>query len=167
MLAIYYLLFHICFVWVVLRLVIPHLGFTKVPVPETVPTDIQNVIDELSRSAKNNGHFLEPAYTYVTKKHSGSRSKTVTMFWRAFQNPLYAKRGGFMPCTTQNYLLRTLLIKSGRFNESDIKLKVAPLNLFIHQYLKVNLGDHGGIIDVDPWSHFLGLKLGEKAIGFR
>jgi len=93
MFVLYYIIFHIIFVWVVLRLVIPHLGFKRVPIPETIPPHIQKEIEELNSIAENNRHFLELAYVYVTEKHSGSRSKTVLMFWRAFQNPFLARGG--------------------------------------------------------------------------
>ena len=74
---------------------------------------------------------------------------------------MFDKTPGFLPCTGQNYLLRTMLVKSGRFQESDIQIKVVPLNLSVHQYLKVKVGD--SFVDADPWSCFLGVPLGKKS----
>lgn len=160
MLLLYILLIYILLIWVVARLVIPNLGFSKEPIPESLPLDLQQKISEFNQTANDNGGFLQLAYTYVTSKYSGSRLKTITQFYRAFGNT-FEKSSGFLPCTGQNYILRTMLIKSGRFKDEDIQVKTVPLNFFIHQYLKVKVGDV--YLDVDPWSNFLGVPIGRKS----
>jgi hypothetical protein len=163
MFLLYILLIYILLVWIVARLVVPHLGFSKESIPEIIPVDLEQKITELHQTAKNNTEFIELAYSYVTNKYTGSRLKTITQFWKAFGN-VFDKPAGFLPCTGQNYILRTILIKSGRFNETDIQVKTVPLNLFIHQYLQVKVGDSSIILD--PWSHFLGIPLGKKSLIF-
>jgi hypothetical protein len=160
MIFVYLLGIYLIFVWVILRLAVPYLGFFKTPVPEDIPLVLQKRINDWNRDAIDDRQFLTFVYEYITQTYTGSRIKTITHFWTAFQDPLQA-RTGFLPCTAQNFLLRTILIKSNRFTESDIQVKVIPLNFFIHQYLRVRIGSE--VIDVDPWSHFLGVKLGEKS----
>ena len=157
------ILIYIFIVWIVTRMVVPHLGFFKESVPENIPEEFAKVIQDLHTQATDNYDFLKKSYEYVTGLYSGSRMRTITNFWVAFENPILHK-AGFMPCTGQNFLLRVMLIKSGRFQNEDIKVKNVPLNLFIHQYLKVKVGNDW--IDVDPWSDFLGMKLGQKSAIF-
>lgn len=161
MIYLYIVLLYLFFVWVLLRLFVPHLGFVKKTIPEQIPRSLEVVINTYTTTAKTNLEFLELAYQYVTQRHTGSRVKTVTQWYKAFVD-IYTQNPGFLPCTGQNYLLRTMLIKSGRFTEDDIKVKVVPLNFFIHQYLLVSVD--GTNIVVDPWSHFLGKKLGEASV---
>lgn len=152
---------YLVFVWVVARLTVPHLGFGEDRVPDTLPEDWNARVVELSEAAADDADFLKRAYEFVVRKYSGSRLQTITRFWRAFEDP-FQQPPGFMHCTGQNFILRTLLIKSGRFAETDVQVKVVPLNFFIHQYLLVRVD--GKWIDVDPWSSFLGVPLGEKSV---
>ena len=154
------LIAYIVFVFVFTRVFVPHLGFTKDSIPSELPLDVLQTLSEYNRLARDNSEFLKLSYEFVTNKYQGSRLKTLTQFHRAFGNA-FQKIPGFLPCTGQNYILRTFLVRSGRFQESDIEVKTVPLNLFIHQYLRVKIGDT--FIDVDPWSHFLGVPLGKKS----
>ena len=67
-------------------------------------------------------------------------------------------------CTNLNYVLRVLLLKSGKFSEEDIKLKYTWINLSPHQYLKVNVG--GRWVNADPWAGTKGMELDKYARGF-
>ncbi len=73
---------------------------------------------------------------------------------------------GFMHCTNINYVLRTLLIKSGHFADDDIQIKwtivwyISP-----HQYLRIKTGDK--YVNVDVWGYVYGIKYGEYAYGFK
>jgi hypothetical protein len=151
------------FVYVVLRLFVPNLGFRKKPLPDKIPDDLLAVIHQIESESKSNLDFLQKAFEFITKTYTGARMKSVTNFWIAFEEPINHK-SGFMPCTSQNYLLRLILIKSGRFTEADTKIKVVPFNFFIHQYLKVRIDNKW--IDVDPWSAFLGLPFGKRSFLF-
>lgn len=151
---------YIVFVFVVLRFITPHLGFAREPLPPTLPQEMTDVVARLNHEAENDEDYLHRAFDYVTDKYHGSRYKTITLFWYAWRDPLTAPQG-FMHCTGVNYILRTLLVKSGRFTEHDIQIKTITTNLFIHQYLKVRLGDEW--IDLDPWAHFTGVPFGKKS----
>ena len=158
---IFYVIFiYILLVWIITRIIVPHLGFMKSAIPEKVPTEFEIIIQDINTQAKDNLDFLKKSYEYVTNQYHGSRTLTVLHFWYAFQNPILHKPG-FLPCTGQNFLLRVMLVKSGRFNYKEIEVKTIPLNLFIHQYLKVKVGNDW--IDVDPWSYFLRKNLGQKS----
>ncbi|MDO8623838.1 MAG: hypothetical protein Q7R54_00570 [bacterium] len=159
MILLYALLLYVVLVWIIGRAVIPHLGFIPEKIPAVIPSELQSKIEELDFSSKDNNDFLQKSYAYITQKYTGSRLKTITRFWRAFGD-VYKKDPGFLPCTGQNFLLRTLLVKSGRFQEDDIKVKTVPLNFFIHQYLAVRVD--GVWVDVDPWSSFLKVPFGQK-----
>lgn len=147
------------FVWVILRLTVPYLGFSRAPIPETLPRELTETIADINRNSKTDLEFLQKAYGYVTRTYTGGRLETIYIFWRAFGD-IYTKSPGFLPCTGQTHLVRTFLIKSGRFSENDIEIKTVPLNLFIHQYLRVRVGNEW--IYVDPWANFLGVPFGKK-----
>ena len=164
MVIVYILLAYVLIVWIGTRLVVPHLGFTKDSLPQNIPSELEQYIQQLSSESVTNLDLLKKSYDYVTGRYHGSRVKTIMNFWKAFQDPITA-RSGFMPCNGQNYLLRLMLIKSGRFTEGDVQVKVVPLNLFIHQYLQVNVD--GCWIDVDPWSNFLAVPLGKRSAFIR
>jgi hypothetical protein len=159
MMFLYLVLTYVFAVWIGIRLVVPHLGFKRERLPSIISNELEQRIRQLNQESSNNLEFLKKSYGFITHTYRGSRVRTVTNFWKAFQDPLNMKPG-FMPCTGQNYFLRLMLIKSGRFTEQDIQIRIAPLNFFIHQYLRIKVD--GNWIDVDPWSVFLGVPLGGK-----
>src|SRR4051812_9271768 len=110
MIFIWIVIIYLILVWVVARLVVPHLGFSKEKIPESLPTELEKKISEYNKDAENNYEFLELAYGYITDRYSGSRLKTITEAGRAFGD-IFNKSSGFLPCTGQNYLLRAMLVK--------------------------------------------------------
>lgn len=163
MIIFYIVVLHLFFVWVLLRLVVPYMGFRKTPIAESLPAHLQSVIDDIKASSSNQTEALRLSYNYVVQQYYGGRIKTVLNFWRAFGS-YENKSPGFLPCNMQNQLLRTILVKTDYFKDADIEVRVTPFNFFIHQYLVVNI--NGQSIAVDPWSHFLGLELGKKSSWF-
>ncbi len=159
MIVIYAILGYMAIAWTVPRLVVPHFGFKKKPLPDIIPVDFSALIQRLNVESKDNSDFLKKCYEFVTSRYIGSRTKTVTRFWIAFEEPIN-HRPGFMPCTGQNYLLRLVLVKSGRFSDAEVAVKVTPLNFFLHQYLKVKVVDSW--VNMNPWSSFLGVPRGMK-----
>lgn len=151
---------YLLIVWVGLRLFVPNLGFRKSPLPAELPPELAETIRALDASATDDSDFLQKSYGYVTSRYRGSRVRTLMNFWVAFEDPI-GHAPGFLPCTGQNHILRTMLVKSGRFTEEDIEVRVVPLNIFIHQYLRVRIG--GKWIILDPWSAFRGVPLGKKS----
>lgn len=151
---------YLLIVWVGLRVFVPHLGFRKSPLPAELPVEFAVTIKRMNAEAADDFDFLKRSYEFVTSRYRGSRVRTLLNFWVAFEDPIN-HAPGFLPCTGQNHILRTMLIKSGRFSEEDIQLHVVPFNIFLHQYLRVRVG--GKWVDADPWSAFRGLSLGQKS----
>ncbi len=157
------LIAYLLFVFVILRLFVPNLGFKKSPLTSSIPEDLENQIKKMNMQAKDDLDFLRQTYEYITGRYYGRRVETILMFWYAFETVLEYKPG-YLPCTSLNYLIRIFLIKSGRFTEDDIKIKTVPLNLFIHQYLEVKV--NGEWIFIDPWSAHLGIPFGKHSFLF-
>jgi len=151
------------FVWIILRMIVPYMGFRKAKIADPVPIHLQEAIQNIKSQSSNQADALRFSYEYVVRTYYGNRIKTVSNFWRAFGR-YDNKTAGFLPCNMQNHLLRNILVKSGFFSDTDINVKVTPFNFFIHQYLQVRIGKK--FTDVDPWSHFLGLNIGERSSFF-
>jgi len=153
-------------VFVLSRLLIPHLGFSLDALPNNVPVSWQKEIDSLKVKDRRANEFLSLAYDYLGQKYLYKgplffrRFKVFTNFSALFINldDLY-RRTGFMHCTQLNFVLRLFLVNSGFFKEEDIKVEHVFLNFFIHQYLQVKVNNHW--LDVDIFGYSDGLKIGQ------
>lgn len=150
-------------IYVLPRLVVPYYGFTKTKLPTKLPADWQVVVDDLKKTSKTQEAYLRNAFNYMTDHYVGGRFETFRYFFYMFENP-FVHKGGFLQCHLQNYLLRTLLVKGGMFEEKDIEVHTEFLNFFTHQYLRVKVGDKW--ITIDPHTYSLGVPFGEKAFLF-
>ena len=71
-----------------------------------------------------------------------------------------------MLCTQQNYVLRLLLVKSGKFKDSEIRIKwTLVAYISPHQYLQVKVGK-GNWVNVDMWGSSKGVPFGDYSHGF-
>jgi hypothetical protein len=141
--------------------------FRNSDIPTILPLGMEEIIDEL-KQLKNQEACLRRSYDILTNKYRGFRVKTYLNFFDIFVfdlNKIWQKNG-FLHCTTMNYLLYILLVKSGLFESKDIKKHwtfvwyISP-----HQYLTVNLkGDRS--INIDLWSKAYGVPFGSYAHGF-
>lgn len=140
---------------------------TKEPLPEITNTNLIAAIDTVRKSSSKK-EALEKAYQQITNRYRGYRFLTYTLFWRIFEadpNKLW-NRKKFLHCTQQNFLLRTLLIKSGWFTEDDLNLGYSLVCYFSpHQFLKVKINDIT-YIAVDTWAYHFGAPMGYYAGGF-
>lgn len=140
--------------------------FSKTPVPETLPEEMQRVIDGLKKS-ENKKECLKKVYAILNEKYHGDRLKTYPKIFSIFTrdpNKLW-KRNGFLHCTNFDYLARIFLIKSGFFQEEALKLRWTLIwYLSPHQYLQVRID--GEWIDIDIWARVYGIPLGDHAHGF-
>lgn len=137
--------------------------FSKTPLFDNLPLAIREPIDTLKHCADKQ-QCLERAYQILAGKYHGDLLKTYTRFWLIFERDLDKlwNRSGFMHCANVNYLLRTLLVKSGFFVEADIRLRWTLVWYFSpHQYLQAKIGDKW--INVDIWGGHYGIKLGDYA----
>ncbi len=133
---------------------------------ENLNKDINAVIEEL-RKINDKELCLKKAYNIMIKKYHGERIRTYTRIFDIFSlniNSLWAKNG-FLHCTSINYLLKTILIRTALFTEKDIKMKwtlvwyISP-----HQYLQVKINNK--FINIDVWGRAYGIEYGDYAHGF-
>lgn len=145
---------------------IPNL-FSKAGIPDEIPAGMQTAIKKFRR-LKNKEECLRCAYDILAKKYRGKRWNTYTRFFKLFDTNLERiwNRGGFLHCTTLNYLLRILLVKSGFFKDEDLKLRWSMVwYISLHQYLKVRINPKR-VINVDLWGKSYGIKFGDYSHGF-
>lgn len=162
-LVFWFVIFYIFFVFVFSRFVIPYYGWQKSPLPRKLPAAWEKILEELQRKSHTPDEFLKNAYLYITTRYRGGRFKTLLHLSLVFQDPFSHKRG-YLQCNIQNYLLRTLLVKSGRFDDRDILVKTTLLNFFTHQYLRVKVGQKW--VDVDTHESYKGVPLGKHSFLF-
>ena len=143
---------------------IPHL-FSKKSIPRRIPSMKKEIL--LLKKTKTKRECLKKAYDIITSKYRGGRVETYLRFHQLFMHDPQKlwKRKGFLHCTQQNYLLRVLLIKSGKFHDDDIQLKLTSIWGSPHQYLRVSLSERKSL-DVDCWSKSFGTPLGKYMHGF-
>jgi len=126
-------------------------GFT--PARE-VPEEIKAAIIELEERATGQYSYLEAVYELVMAKNDSQwnhgRFKAATHLPRAFVKDLSEiwQTKEFIYCTAINYLVAAFLVNSKYFKPEDIRVRHVFVNMFIHQYLQVRVGENW--IDVDP-----------------
>lgn len=149
---------HFCF--------IPQL-FHKDRIPAQLPQEMENVVARL-RKTRSKDDCLREAYDILTTKYRGYRVTTYIDAYDAFDSNVEHlwKRNGFLHCHHFNYLLRILLLQSGKFHESDIRLKRSWVWFFsVHQYVRVKVQEKKWI-SVDMWGKSYGIPFGDYAHGF-
>ena len=140
--------------------------FSKTPLPESLPEKMQITVDELKKSSGKED-CLKKVYGIMTRKYRGYRVKTYTRFFEVFKKDIgcFWGREGFLHCTNMNFVMRTLLVKSGFFSEEDLNLKWTQIwYVSPHQFLQVNVD--GKWIDIDIWANTYGVGFGDHASGF-
>ena len=140
---------------------IPNL-FWKAKIPDDIPKSMQKIVDDLKKS-KNREECVKKAYDIMSKRYTGSRiyEKFFDLFITDISK-IWNNKGG-SHCTNLNFLLRTLLVKSGFFKDDGIKLRLTFVYIIsIHQYLKIKLSDNESI-DIDPWGTSHGIRFGQYA----
>jgi hypothetical protein len=103
----------------------------------------------------------------LISKYRGYRGKTWIKIFDIFENDINVlwSKNGFLHCTSINYVMRILLVKSGFFTEDDLRLKWTHVGYISpHQYLQVKVDEK--LINVDIWAYAYGIKFGDYAHGF-
>ena len=140
--------------------------FKKTLIPNQLPDEMRDVIAELKKSSDKED-CLKRTYEILNKKYRGYHLKTYTRIFNIFSKDLSKlwQKNGLLHCTNMNYIMRALLIKSGYFNEDEIKIKWAFVwCISPHQYLQVKINNHW--INIDIWGNAFGIKFGDYAHGF-
>lgn len=146
---------------------IPNIVY-RVPIPKELPKDMQKVVNELKRT-KSKQACLKKAYDVLTKKFVGYHLRTLLRLnelWWTDINRIW-NRNGFQLCNNMNFALRVVLIKSGKFTESDIKFRGSMI-WFIspHQYVQVRVSKSKWV-NIDIWGATNNVPFGKYAHGFR
>jgi len=94
----------------------------------------------------------------------GIRLVVPRMGWFDTDLKILWNRKGFAHCMVFNYALFVLLAGSKYFKAEDIKPVVIFYNFFIHQYLKVRVGDKW--IYADPAITYKPFKVGDRSKAF-
>lgn len=140
--------------------------FKKFPIPDKVPTEMQKKINEIKNSPSKED-CLRFVYDILVAKYHGSRVDTYTKLLNIFTHDIETlwNNSGFLHCSNINYIMRILLLKSGLFEENDIRFKwtlvwyISP-----HQYVQVRVNNSW--INIDVWANFYGIKFGDYAHGW-
>jgi len=98
--------------------------FSKTPIPDVLPNEMQKIINEIKKSL-NNKECLKSVYDILVAKYRCNRIKTYTKLFDVFKHDIGTlwSVNGFLHCTNINYVMRTLLIKSDFFSEDNIRLR--------------------------------------------
>jgi len=140
--------------------------FSKSPIISETPASMQEVVADLRRS-QSQEECLRKAYAVMIDKYHGNRIQTGLKLYEVLIRDVEKlwDKNGFLHCTNINYVLRTLLIKSGHFTEDELMLRWAFIwYVSPHQYLQVRV-DHVWI-SIDVWGYEYGVPYGEYSHGF-
>lgn len=133
---------------------------------EALPVEMQQLVAEVAHCEEQD-KALHMAYEALSKRYEGYRILTALRLDRFFIRSLEKlwQLQGFLHCHHMNYLLRTVLVASGKFTPSDIEACWTQIWFFSpHQYLKAHMHD-GKVCEVDLWGKAYGIHLGEHAHG--
>ncbi|MCK5449361.1 hypothetical protein KAI32_00690 [Candidatus Pacearchaeota archaeon] len=117
--------------------------FRRIEIPDVIPKQLDIKIKEFSKS-RDKEEFLHKSFLYIVSNWGGSRINTILKFFRGYQTNLnkIIKMKGYMPCVTMNYLLRVMVVKSGFFEDKDIKIKLTNSWFIVpHQYLEIKISN--------------------------
>lgn len=145
---------------------IPHI-FSKYPIPENIPEELKKVIRDFSEQSSSE-EFLKKSFEYITQNWWWDRYGIFLYMLRLSETRIWdiLKTKWYLHCTTMNYLLRVMLVKSWYYQDNQIQEKwthiwyIAP-----HQYLHIVL-DNWEYIDIDPWNYQFGIPYGSYGKGF-
>ena len=149
-----------------MRIISPNV-FSRQPVPKSLPKDVQKIVARLQKT-KSKTACIRMAYDEVGKRFGGKLFRVITHFFRLYTGSFAEiwSKPGWLHCNTLNYLLRVLLIKSGKFKELDIQVKWTMVYyISLHQYFRVRIGKNK-FINVNMWGRNNGVPFGEYAHGF-
>ena len=148
-------------------LVLPHMR--KVRVPERIPGEMQAVIDRLSTENPSQIQFIRAVLDEVRRRHFVSKRQHFAHPWILFRKDIKEiwekQRGDRQACHVLNFLVKAMLVKSGRFTDKQVIGHLTFFHWNIHQYLTV--ATDRGLVYVDPWGYLARrTDVGEYGTGF-
>lgn len=154
-------------VFAVAPLVLPHM--LKIRVPERIPDDMQAVIDRISAAHPDQLAFITAALNTLRERYIVTRRQQFTHPWILFRKDIAAiwekQLGDNQACHVLNFVMKAMLVKSGRFTDQQVTGHITFYHMNLHQYLTV--ATDSGLVYVDPWG-YLARKtdIGEYGTGF-
>ncbi len=150
------------------QIIDPFLARPRVPDIKNLPSEMQTLANKISQ-IEDQQMAVKYAYDTLSKKYRGFRFLTFLRLDRFFIRDLSTlwEMSGFLHCNHLNYLLRTLLIASGKFSSEDIQSPWTQIWYFSpHQYLDIKLAN-SMTLSVDLWGKVYGIPFGSYAHGFQ
>lgn len=140
--------------------------FRKAPLEKHIPKVLLPIIIQVKQEVSLT-KAVQIAFDYVVSNWGGSRLLLVLKFNRLFDTNLekMVSRKGYLHCTQMNYLLRYILVRSGKVKDGHIKQKLTnSWSLSPHQYLEIKVKDE--ILILDPWNYQFGINFGSHGEWF-
>lgn len=146
----------------------PWLRRPPVLMVESLPEEMKVLAQEIAKRP-NQIEALRYAYEALSQKYRGYRILTFLRLDRFFVvdvDTLWQKKG-FLHCNHMNYLLRTLLVASGKFTLEAFEARWTQIWLFSpHQYVVITL-ENDKQVEVDLWGRVYGIPFGNHAHGLQ
>ncbi len=141
--------------------------WSKGKIPKKIPVSMEKEVKRLSKT-KSKLECLKKAYKIIDKNFYGKSINFFLKFPRVFISDVsklwdyrFGVGDGYLHCNQLNFLLRTLLIKSGKFKDKDIILVDHIRKIIgIHQYLIVKINSKS--ITIDVYFSRLGTPFGKR-----
>lgn len=153
--------FYFFTMFILAPLFVPNLGWKR-KINEKLPVPLIRDMEQIGRKYVSREEVARAVVAYQLKfvysKLANLYSNLDTVFDSSFS--LLWKRKRSLHCHQQNAVLRNLLLATGRFKDSEIRLKLSVCYVQIHQYVVVNL-HKGKSIKVDPYAMSIGFDYGE------
>ena len=140
------------------------LFFKKGRIPAKLPKEMEDEVKKLKKT-KSKLECLREAFNFVSKRLVRKKHQAILKYPRLFVTNVYnlwefTKKDKILHCCQMNYLLRILLIKSGKFKEREIGLvNCIHVCFMYHQYMKIKINHDW--VNVDLWFHPYGVPLGK------
>lgn len=152
--------------FVVAPFVVPHLR--RVRIPARIPEDLRKTAMQLSEEHPDDLAFLRAVLDEVKSRYRVSWMQHYryprNIFRKDIEKIWNDERGGQQLCHVFSFIIKTMLVASGRFTDEEVTGHATIHHLNIHHYLSVATGR--GTVYIDGWGYVGGkLELGEYAFG--
>ena len=160
---VYIVIAYVLFMFVLVRLVVPYIGFWREQIPEKLPPGLLKTVRALKVKNRSPEKLARAVHAFLAKKYYGSHiltfvrpdlvlSRNIARIWRI---------SGYLPCNQQNWLLYIMLVQSGFFSPEDVRFRITTVVGFIHQYVQVKLNKKW--VSVDVWASRYGVDFGKRS----
>lgn len=160
-------LIYFFFMFVLSQIFVPHLGWKR-PVEKKLPENLKKDLKRIGASYNKKEDLLKAVVNYmvVEKGLYGKPRQVFRRFSYLFESKFDKlwNGDGFLHCHQHNFVLRSLLLETGKFSEEDIVPIITNCIFNIHQYTEINISDDENskkIIKIDTFAFSSGYKYGK------